>query len=26
MPDSAWYETISIPALMRHARATYGTA
>lgn len=26
MPNGAWYETISIPALMRHARTTYGTA
>lgn len=26
MPDNPWYESVSIPALMRHARATYGTA
>lgn len=26
MSDVPWYETISIPALMRHGRATYGTA
>jgi DNA-binding MarR family transcriptional regulator len=27
MPDPApWYDVISIPALLRHARSTYGTA
>jgi DNA-binding MarR family transcriptional regulator/catechol 2,3-dioxygenase-like lactoylglutathione lyase family enzyme len=26
MSDIPWYETIAIPALMRHARATYGMA
>lgn len=27
MPDEApWYEVVSIPALLRHARYTYGTA
>ncbi|MFT3897164.1 MAG: MarR family transcriptional regulator [Thermomonas sp.] len=27
MPDEApWYEVVSIPALLRHARHTYGTA
>jgi len=26
MPNSPWYDAVSIPALMRHARATYGTA
>lgn len=26
MTDTPWYETASIPALLRHARATYGAA
>jgi DNA-binding MarR family transcriptional regulator len=25
-PESPWYETAVIPALLRHARTTYGTA
>ena len=25
-PEQPWYETVSIPALLRHARTTYGTA
>jgi DNA-binding MarR family transcriptional regulator len=25
-PEGPWYETVSLPALLRHARTTYGTA
>jgi DNA-binding MarR family transcriptional regulator len=26
MPEQAWYDTIALPALLRHARTTYGSA